>query len=86
ADPVGRATEPPPATASIVPDPQPFRWTDEAWMAGRARRQGPDAPIAIYEVHAGSWSPAFDSGEWDSHWDMLADRLVAYAAGMGFTH
>ncbi|MBN9525086.1 MAG: 1,4-alpha-glucan branching protein GlgB [Alphaproteobacteria bacterium] len=86
ADPVGRATEPPPATASIVPDPRPFRWTDEAWMAGRARRQGPDAPIAIYEVHAGSWAPAVDGREWDSHWDMLADRLVAYAAGMGFTH
>jgi len=86
ADPVGRQTERPPATASIVPDPRPFRWTDERWMAARAARQGADAPMAIYEVHAGSWAPDIDRGGWDNDWDMLADRLVAYAAGMGFTH
>lgn len=86
ADPVARATEPPPATASIVPDPRPFRWTDAAWLARRAAAQGPDAPIAIYEVHAGSWAPDIDRSAWDSDWDMLADRLVTYAAGMGFTH
>ncbi|MFX5743097.1 hypothetical protein ABTE37_19355, partial [Acinetobacter baumannii] len=76
ADPVARATEPPPATASIVPAPRPFRWTDAAWMAGRALRQEANAPITIYEVHAGSWAPDLDRGDWDSHWDMLADRLV----------
>src|SRR5690606_5567001 len=51
ADPMARQAEVPPATASIVPDAAPFAWTDSAWMNGRAARQGPDAPLAIYEVH-----------------------------------
>ena len=29
--------------------------TTRDWMAERAERQAPDAPISIYEVHAGSW-------------------------------
>jgi 1,4-alpha-glucan branching enzyme len=45
ADPVAWQAEPPPATASIVADPAPFRWSDQAWCAERARRQAPDAPI-----------------------------------------
>jgi len=32
ADPVARQTEPPPKTASIVPQPDQHRWHDEAWM------------------------------------------------------
>ena len=55
ADPLARATEPSPATASVVARPETFAWTDAEWMAARARAQAPDAPISIYEVHAGSW-------------------------------
>ena len=47
-------------------------------------RQAEGAPISIYEVHAGSWSPAASMGV--DGWDRLADQLVPYAAGMGFTH
>ena len=32
ADPLARATEPPPATASVVADPLPHVWHDETWM------------------------------------------------------
>ena len=66
ADPVAWRVERPPATASIVDDPAPFRWSDEAWCAERPRRQAPDAPLAIYEVHAGSWlrHPDGRSLEW----------------------
>src|SRR5262249_22940168 len=55
ADPLARQTEQPPATASVVASPQPYRWTDAAWMARRAERQSPAAPLSIYEVHIGSW-------------------------------
>jgi 1,4-alpha-glucan branching enzyme len=80
ADPLAKQTEPPPATASVVASPQPFDWHDSEWMASRPQRQNRDAPIAIYEVHAGSWMRA-------SHtWDDLADRLIPYAVDMGFTH
>ena len=55
ADPVARQTETPPNTASVVAEPDDHVWHDEAWMQSRGRRQAPDAPISIYEVHIGSW-------------------------------
>ena len=84
ADPVARQTETPPATASVVPDETPFAFSDDEWMQTRAARQGPDAPMSIYEVHAGSWHVASDPEA--CAWDLLADRLIPYARDMGFTH
>ncbi|MGN2243299.1 1,4-alpha-glucan branching protein GlgB [Frateuria sp. GZRR33] len=84
ADPVALATEPPPATASVVAPDAPFRWTDHAWMAERAMRQRLDAPLSIYELHAGSWWRD-EQGE-SPGWDGLAERLIPYLVGMGFTH
>jgi 1,4-alpha-glucan branching enzyme len=90
ADPLARATEAPPATASIVAAPLIHRWTDDTWMAARGGRQSADAPVSIYEVHAASWlRPEADalgpSGE-VLDWDGLAARLIPYAVDMGFTH
>ena len=84
ADPVAWAAEPPPATGSIVVASAPFRWTDAAWMERRAAAQQPGAPISAYEVHAASWLPFAENGA--AGWAALADRLVPYCAGMGFTH
>lgn len=84
ADPMARAAELPPGTASIVPRRPSHVWGDEAWMAGRARRQAADAPISIYELHPGSWVRGAGGGMLD--WRGLADRLVPYAKEMGFTH
>jgi 1,4-alpha-glucan branching enzyme len=84
ADPLAKAAEPAPATGSIVADPQPYAWHDEAWMATRASRHGADAPISVYEVHAGSW---FRPGPGlTPDWDALAERLVPYVVETGFTH
>ena len=84
ADPLAWATERAPATGSIVADHTPHVWTDAAWMARRAALQAPTAPISTYEVHAASWSPAAQAGA--AGWSELADKLVPYCAGMGFTH
>ncbi|HJV50594.1 MAG TPA: 1,4-alpha-glucan branching enzyme, partial [Noviherbaspirillum sp.] len=86
ADPVARATETPPSTVSVVASDTPFHWSDEAWMASRAKRQRPDAPLAIYEVHAGSWLRIMEEGGRSLNWHELGDRLIPYAQGMGFTH
>ncbi|AOK19850.1 glycogen-branching enzyme [Burkholderia cepacia] len=86
ADPVARATELPPATASRVADPAPFAWSDDAWLATRAQRQAANAPLSIYEVHAGSWLRDAGDGARSLRWDELADRLIPYVADMGFTH
>jgi 1,4-alpha-glucan branching enzyme len=86
ADPVARQTEVPPSTASVVPFPDQHHWHDQQWMQERARRQAPGAPIAIYEVHLGSWlTPDHHSND-DSLWDFAARRLVPYLVETGFTH
>jgi 1,4-alpha-glucan branching enzyme len=86
ADPVAQQTETPPATASIVIAPQPLRWHDETWMATRAARQAPDAPISIYEVHLASWMHLSPDAATATMWDAAIDRLIPYVVDMGFTH
>jgi 1,4-alpha-glucan branching enzyme len=83
-DPVGFRAELRPSTASIVCATDGFAWTDEAWLAQRARTDARRSPMAIYEVHAGSWQRAED-GRWLTY-DELAATLVPYVADMGFTH
>lgn len=85
ADPLARQSEPPPDTASIVAQPDHHRWHDEAWMAARGKRQAPDAPISIYEVHIGSWLKPDQHYE-GTLWDFAVERLVPYLIEMGFTH
>ena len=86
ADPMALAAEAPPGTASVVAEPSRHQWRDDAWLANRAARQAPEAPIAVYEVHLASWlRPESDSGG-ILDWDALAARLVPYVAEMGFSH
>ncbi|WP_022682645.1 1,4-alpha-glucan branching protein GlgB [Sphingobium bisphenolivorans] len=84
ADPYAFQSELRPSTASIVAHPPQHEWGDdrhrEHWAQVDPRRQ----PISIYEVHAGSWQRD-DQGNFLS-WDELANRLIPYAVGMGFTH
>ncbi|MDF3036933.1 MAG: glgB, partial [Paucimonas sp.] len=86
ADPVARASEAPPSTVSVVASAAPFRWTDEAWMSSRTQRHQPSAPISTYEVHAPSWLRNMEEGGRSLNWHELADRLIPYVSGMGFTH
>ena len=85
ADPVALRTEHPPATGSVVSGALDFHWSDQDWLAQRAERQSPQAPLSIYEVHAGSWRHADDSGE-PLSWTQLAEQLIPYVVDMGFTH
>ena len=84
ADPVAWQAEGPPATGSIVADPTPFPWTDDEWERNLPMRQSADRPMSVYEVHATSWMRHPDGTAYG--WSDLADRLVPYAVGMGFTH
>jgi 1,4-alpha-glucan branching enzyme len=84
ADPFGFRAEKLPGTASIVHDPTRFEWDDEAWMQGREGRNALDAPMAIYEVHLGSWKRNPDGSYYT--YDQLAEELVPYVVKMGYTH
>ena len=80
ADPYAFAAEMRPATASIVAAlPRP-----RALPPGRAAANARQAPVSIYELHAGSWRRHPD-GSFHS-WDELAAALPAYVADLGFTH
>src|SRR3954453_20759275 len=61
-DPYGFAAEVRPKTASGVWDVNAFRWGDDAWMADRERTQSLHSPIAVYEVHLGSWRRNVEEG------------------------
>ena len=73
-----------PATASVISRTDSFVWSDDAYLAERARQVPQTRPVSIYEVHAGSWQRQPD-GTFQTY-DQLADDLIAYTADMGFTH
>ena len=83
ADPFASYGEPPPATGSRVWSLE-YDWGDAEWMAARRAANALDAPISIYEVHAGSWRRGQD-GAFLGYRE-LAHLLAAYAREQGFTH
>jgi 1,4-alpha-glucan branching enzyme len=86
-DPFGLLCERPPETASVTHHLGRHVWRDEAWMAAR-REHGPplDGPMAIYEVHAGSWRRRDSEAGRALTWPELAREMVPYVRQMGFTH
>ncbi len=86
ADPVGFAAEIRPLSASKVFELGGYAWGDDEWLAHRQSAHGLDAPIAIYEVHLGSWMRAPEEGNRFLTYREAADRLAAYVTEQGFTH
>ena len=78
ADPLARQTETPPHTASIVNESN-YQWQDSKWIAERSKFQPWRSPVAVYEVHLGSWKLGLSYRE-------LATELVNYVTEQGFTH
>jgi 1,4-alpha-glucan branching enzyme len=84
ADPYAFYCETPPKSASIVANLDKYEWGDAGWMEARAHKDWLREPISIYEVHAESWLRG-PHGEALSYRE-LAETLVGYAKGMGYTH
>ena len=78
ADPMARATEIPPLTASVVEETN-YQWNDQAWIAQRSQFQPWRSAVSVYEVHLGSWKIGLSYKE-------LATELVDYIQQQGFTH
>jgi len=85
-DPYGFYFERRPKTAAIVYDINKYRWQDAQWMAERPQKNALDAPIAVYEVHLGSWMRVPEEGNRYLTYRELAHRLVDYVKQMGYTH
>jgi 1,4-alpha-glucan branching enzyme len=84
ADPFAQQSELRPSNASVVADPAPFEWSDDAYLEKRADKNWRRLPMAIYEVHLGSWRKNPDGGFFS--YDQLIEQLIPYAKDMGFTH
>jgi 1,4-alpha-glucan branching enzyme len=74
-----------PRTASMITD-LGYTWGDGEWMAGRGSKSALDAPLAIYEVHLGSWMRVPEEGDRSLSYREMGERLGAYVAEMGYTH
>jgi 1,4-alpha-glucan branching enzyme len=85
-DPVGFRAELRPNTASIVADLTKYEWSDDGWMARRRAEDCYRRPMAVYEVHLGSWARVPEEGDRVLTYRELAHRLGDYVAEMGFTH
>jgi 1,4-alpha-glucan branching enzyme len=84
-DPFGFRHELSPRTASTVWQLD-YEWRDDAWMQSRQHHNGLAAPMAIYELHLGSWRRVPEEGNRSLSYAELASQLVDYVAAMGFTH
>lgn len=88
ADPFATTSELRPETASIVYDISGFKWSDATWMKKRAAADPYyEQPMAIYEVHPGSWKrhPGREDDGFYTYRE-FADALVEYVTDMGYTH
>ncbi|HMF96730.1 MAG TPA: 1,4-alpha-glucan branching protein GlgB [Vicinamibacterales bacterium] len=86
-DPFALAFEVPPKAAAIVRDISRYQWGDGEWMTARASAGAwLNRPMAIYETHLGSWARTADDGGRFLGYRELADRLIPYVKGLGFTH
>ncbi|MEK7710247.1 MAG: 1,4-alpha-glucan branching protein GlgB, partial [candidate division NC10 bacterium] len=87
ADPYAFAFEPEtPRTAAVVCSLDGYDWGDAQWMAKRGRRNCDDSPIAIYEVHLGSWMRVPEEDNRFLTYRELAPKLAAYVEELGYTH
>jgi len=83
-DPYAFFSEVRPKSASIVWDINKYQWQDSGWMAKRKEKSRLDGPMAVYEVHLGSWMRGPDNTF--LNYRELTERLAEYVKNMGFTH
>ena len=87
ADPYASFSELRPGNASCIADIDNFKWTDKKWLEERAEVDPFERPMAIYEVHPGSWRrhPGREDDGFYTYKE-LEKTLIPYVKEMGYTH
>ena len=86
-DPYAFYTERRPANASIVYSLKNYKWRDTEYMAKLDGKHVPEKPMAIYEVHLGSWKKDYSKDpDGFLNYRRLAEELSQYVTFMGYTH
>jgi len=84
-DPFAFFTELSPQTASVTWD-LAHEWSDDTWMENRGHVNVKSAPMAVYEMHLGSWIRIPEENDRFATYRELAEKLPDYLLKMGFTH
>ncbi len=84
-DPMAKAMELPPGTASCI-TASSFEWGDEAYLEARAQKDITREPVNVYECHLGSWMRVQEEGNRSLDYREIAPRLVDHVKRLGFTH
>lgn len=85
-DPYAFASEVRPRSGSVVADLSKYQWHDQEWLQQRAVTDVLNRPIAIYEVHLGSWMRVPEEGNRFLTYRELAPKLAQHVKSLGFTH
>jgi 1,4-alpha-glucan branching enzyme len=72
-------------SASVVWDLK-HEWIDKAWMEARKAKNALDAPLAVYEMHLGSWRRVPEEGNRALTYREMAEWLPPYLKDLGSTH
>ncbi|CAN5179825.1 1,4-alpha-glucan branching protein GlgB [soil metagenome] len=75
-----------PSTHSKVIDLSLHEWADADYMAELSHRRHLDEPMAVYEVHLGSWMRLPDEGNRWLTYRELAATLIPHVQKYNFTH
>ncbi len=86
ADPFAFAGELRPRSASMVWNTDAYQWNDSEWMESRARQDLRTSPMAVYEVHLGSWMRAPEDDHRWLNYREIAHRLADHVRRYNFTH
>jgi 1,4-alpha-glucan branching enzyme len=85
-DPYASRMELRPNNAAVVQPLDHLAWHDEKWMEQRQATTLFERPLAIYEVHLGSWRRKVEENNRFLNYRELAHELAPYVKEMGFTH
>ena len=83
-DPYAFSSEVRPANASRIVDIS-YKWKDAAWMEKREDKNTDEQPMAIYEMHLGSWKRPTDGREFYNYRD-IASLLADYLLMMNYNY
>ena len=83
-DPYAFSSEVRPANASRIVDIS-YKWKDTAWMEKRETKDTDAQPMAIYEMHLGSWKRPTDGREFFNYRD-IASLLADYLLMMNYNY
>jgi 1,4-alpha-glucan branching enzyme len=84
-DPLARAMQRPPETASRIAR-STWAWADDEWMSRRRDSDPRRMPLAIYEVHLGSWRRVPEEGDRPLTYRESVELLIDHVRRLGFTH